>query len=396
MKRKFQEQRNKRINVIHRFFALFNWLYIAIVIMVAIGVGILISSYWIADNDLKNIFVGLGTGVVTSALVSLYIDSINRKIEKKKLNKYKSMLLNPLYNAVKSLYIHIALNINEYRVREDISGYFLLPMDETNALADFFNELKEYDLESLEEGKRKKVEDMICISEVYCREVISQFRGLPLDSLLYENLISHEEYERLKKFDIINVCMRNLSKISENHLSKKEEYALRIQLIHGMMLQMNRILIVFPDMAKRINYENGWIKKNLDNIYLYEVYPTTEEYVVQMMERMEAEEEYYAEHPEEWEPVEETEEEILHRRINTAIWAGDTETIKQCFPAIDKSNKQIQAELTWSVAKDVMRDRELREMYYRKYGERYKLRRDKKKFGRKINKYLFGHLNKKG
>lgn len=378
MKRKFQEQRNKRINVIHRFFALFNWLYIAIVIMVAIGVGILISSYWIADNDLKNIFVGLGTGVVTSALVSLYIDSINRKIEKKKLNKYKSMLLNPLYNAVKSLYIHIALNINEYRVREDISGYFLLPMDETNALADFFNELKEYDLESLEEGKRKKVEDMICISEVYCREVISQFRGLPLDSLLYENLISHEEYERLKKFDIINVCMRNLSKISENHLSKKEEYALRIQLIHGMMLQMNRILIVFPDMAKRINYENGWIKKNLDNMYLYEVYPTTEEYAVQMMERMEAEEEYYAEHPEEWEPVEETEEEILHRRINTAIWAGDTETIKQCFPAIDKSNKQIQAELTWSVAKDVMRDRELREMYYRKYGERYKLRRDKK------------------
>lgn len=120
----------------------------------------------------------------------------------------------------------------------------------------------------MEEGKRKKVEDMICISEVYCREVISQFRGLPLDSLLYENLISHEEYERLKKFDIINVCMRNLSKISENHLSKKEEYALRIQLIHGMMLQMNRILIVFPDMAKRINYENGWIKK-IWIIYIY-------------------------------------------------------------------------------------------------------------------------------
>lgn len=384
----FKDQGIKRKDIIKKFFIQFNWLYSAIVIMISIGVGILISSYWIKDNDLKNITVGLGTGVVTSALVSLYIDSINRKIEKKKLNKYKNMILNPLYNAVKSLYIHIVLNINEYRVREDISGYVLLPMEETNTLADFFNELKGYEIESLSDEKWKKIADMLSISEVQCREVISQLRGLPLDSLLFENLISHEEYERLKKFDIINVCMSNLSKISENDLSVKEEYALRIQLIHGMMLQMNRILMVFPDMAKRINCENDWIKKNLDDIYIYEVYPTTEEYAVQMMERMEAEAEYYAEHPEAMEPVEETEEEILHRRINTAIWAGDRETIKQYFPEIDRNNKQIQAELTWSVAKSVMKDKELREMYYKKYGKRYKLRKDKNKLGRNLKKYF--------
>jgi len=190
------------------------------------------------------------------------------------------------------------------------------------------------------------------------------------------------------------VCIGNLSKISENNLSMKEEYALRIQLIHGMMLQMNRILMVFPDMAKRINFENDWIKKNLDDIYIYEVYPTTEEYAVQMMERMEAEAEYYAEHPEALEPVEETEEEILHRRINTAIWAGDRETIKQYFPEIDKNDKQIQAELTWSVAKSVMKDKKLREMYYKKYGKRYKLRKDKKKLGRNLKKY-FSMLKKR-
>lgn len=388
MKLLFKGQESKQKNTIKKSFVQFNWLYSAIVIMIGIGVGILISSYWIKDNDLKNITVGLGTGVVTSALVSLYIDSINRKVEKKKLNKYKNMILNPLYNAVKSLYIHIALNINEYRVREDISGYVFLPMDETSALADFFNELKEYDLESMSEEKKRKIEDMLSISAVQCREVISQFRGLPLDSLLFENLISHEEYERLKKFDIINVCIGNLSKISEKNLSGKEEYVLRIQLIHGMMLQMNRILMVFPDMAKRINFENNWIKKNLDDIYIYEIYPTTEEYAAQMMERMEAEAEYYADHPEALEPVEETEEEILHRRINTAIWAGDKETVKQYFPEIDKNNKQIQAELTWSVARSVMKDRELREMYYKKYGKRYKMRKDKKKFGRNISRHF--------
>ena len=354
-------------------------LYFAIIIMSIMGAGILVSSYWITDNDLKNIFVGLGTGVVTSALVSLYIDAINRKIEKKKLNKYRDMLLNPLYNAVKSLYIHIALNINEYRVREEIPGYLFLPMEETKALGDFLNELKKHDLESLEETKRKRLDEMLCVSEVYYREVISQFRGLPLDSLLYENLILYEGYEKLKKFDIINVCMRNLAIISEDNVSEKEKYELRIQLFHGMLLQINRILKVFPDMAKKIDHENDWIKENLDNIFIYEVYPTTEAYAAQMMERMEAEAEYYAEHPEAWDPVEESEEDILHRKINTAIWAGDIETIKQCFPEIDKNNKQIQSELTWSIAKKVMKDKELKQMYYEKYGIKYKMRRDKRR-----------------
>lgn len=395
MKRFWAKRRKKLTNGICEFLDKFNWLYIAIVFMVIIGVGILVSSYWIIDNDLKNIFVGLGTGIVTSALVSLYIDAINRKIEKRKLNKYKNMILNPLYNAVRSLYIHVALNINEYRVREDISGYLFLPMDETKVLGDFFNGLKEYEVEVLETEKKKKLYDMLCVSEVFYREVISQFRGLPLDSLLYENLLLHDEYEKLKKFDIVNVCMRNISKISEESVSEKEEYALRIQLLHGMLLLINRILKVFPDMAKKISTENNWIKNNLDDIYINEIYPTTEAYAVQMMERMEAEAEYYAEHPEEWDPPEETEEDILHRKINTAIWAGDKDIIKQCFPEIDKNNKQIQSELTWSVAKDVMKDRELRELYYKKYGEKYRMRRDGCKLLKKLNRYFKRHLKKK-
>ena len=40
-----------------------------------------------------------------------------------------------------------------------------------------------------------------------------------MDSLLYENLLLHDEYEKLKKFDIVNVCMRNISKISEESVS---------------------------------------------------------------------------------------------------------------------------------------------------------------------------------
>lgn len=152
--------RKKLMNSVREFLSKLNWLYIAIIVMIVIGIAILVSSHWIVSADSKNICVGLGTGIVTSALVSLYIDAINRKVEKNKLSKYKNMLLNPLYNAVRSLYIHVILNLNEYRVREKVSGYLFLPMEKTEELSNFLNELKAYDLNSVDETKGKDL--MIC------------------------------------------------------------------------------------------------------------------------------------------------------------------------------------------------------------------------------------------
>lgn len=85
------------------------------------------------------------------------------------------------------------------------------------------------------------------------------------------------------------------------------------------------------------------------------------------------------EYPEAFEDMEESEEDKLFEKINEAIWAGDVETIKKCFPQIDKNDKQIQAELTWIVAKDVMKNRELRELYFQKYGVKYKVRKEKRR-----------------
>ena len=68
----------------------------------------------------------------------------------------------------------------------------------------------------------------------------------------------------------------------------------------------------------------------------------------------------------------------MKQKINTAIWSCDVETIKKCFPEIDKNNKGIQSMLTWKLAKDVMKDKQLRRMYYEKYGEKYKVKKEKR------------------
>lgn len=356
------------------------WYYIALIVIIMCGIGLLVVSYWIADSDLKNIAVGLGTGIVTSALVTLYIDIINTTIENQKLAKYKIMLLYPLYNAVKMLYVQAVLRINEYRVREEKGNSFFFPMKNTKEFSDFLNEMKEIDIESVDDEKKKKrLDEFSSVSMVYFREVISQYEGLPFESLILDNIITQEEYNKLKKFELLNESKKCLGLLNDKTISEKERYRTSVQLLHCMMLFINRLMEIFDFVALKIETENRWIKEHLDAIYYNEIYVFSDEYIEQYLERAEAEAEYYAEHPELLEGVEESEEDQLHRKINTAIWSRDAETIKKCFPQIDKNNKQIQSELTWSVAKDVMKDKELRELYYQKYGIKYKVRKEKRK-----------------
>lgn len=359
-----------------------NKLYLAIAIMILFGVGLLVLSFWLSDADMKNIAVGLGTGVVTSSLVTLYIEFINSQIQNKKLIKYKQMLLNPLYNAVKSLYVQAILSVNEYRIREEKGRNFLLPMEDTKELSDFFKEMKDIEIESVKDKKQmERLDDFSDVALVYFREVISQYEGLPFESLILDNIITQDEYDKLKHYTLLNESVRCINALTEKEktLSEQEKYYTRIQLLHCMLLFMNRIMRIFDFIAKKIKYENEWIEQHLSEVYYNEIYSFSDEYIQQQCERAEAEAEYYAEHPELLEQVEESEEDQLHRKINEAIWAGDEKTIIDCFPQIDKNNKQIQSELTWNLAKDVMKNKELRKLYYEKYGVKYKVRKEKRR-----------------
>ena len=203
--------------------------------------------------------------------------------------------------------------------------------------------------------------------------------GAALESLLLDNIITQEEYDNLKHFTLINECKKCIHMLSDNNMLDKDKYYTSVHLNHCMLLFMNRLARMFKFIEVQIEAENKWIKTHLDDIYYNEVYLFSDEYVEQWAERAEAEAEYYAEHPEAFEDMEESEEDRLFEKINEAIWAGDVETIKKCFPQIDKNDKQIQAELTWIVAKDVMKNRELRELYFQKYGVKYKVRKEKRR-----------------
>ena len=192
---------------IKAFFEKRNWNYVAIIAIIFGGAVVVYTSCWINDSDRRNIAVGIGTGIITSALVTLYLEIINAQIERKKLQKYKKMIFSPLCDSVRKLYIHIILNIDEYRVREEKKTLFFIPMKETKEISDFFKKMQEIDIESItEEKEKRKLEEFSTISLVYFKEIISQYEGLPFESLLLDNIITQEEYDNLKASTVADIA----------------------------------------------------------------------------------------------------------------------------------------------------------------------------------------------
>ena len=370
---------SKKLNILQEKV---NMLYVAISILVVVAIGALIGSCWMPEsyNDVKNIVVGLSTGIITSALVTVYIENINARMDKKRKVRYKQMLLNPLYMSIDRLYKRLILNINEYRVREEYVGYYFLPIKETKEISEFFDSLRNIDFEKIEDEKKdKNFKNLMDIPMIYYNEILSQYKGILFESLVLDNIISQEEYEAMKHFDIVNECARLFELVSRGQMERQDEYRTKIQLMHGMTIFINRMMRIFDQIVKSAKIDNERIKNYLDDIWYHEVYVNSEEYVERCMKEMESRAQYYDEHPELIDVYEEDgEEDQLYKKINTAIWSCDVETIKKCFPEIDKNNKGIQSMLTWKLAKDVMKDKQLRRMYYEKYGEKYKVKKEKR------------------
>lgn len=107
---------------------------------------------------------------------------------------------------------------------------------------------------------------------VIFKEVISQYEALPFESLVIEKIITQDEYDQLKHFELVNECNRCLNILNNMDLMELERYKTTVHLMHVMFLFINRLVRIFDFMSSKIEIENKRIKSHLDDIYYNEVY----------------------------------------------------------------------------------------------------------------------------
>ena len=349
-----------------------NAFYVAIFIIIMGGISVLAIS-GLFRTDVENIMVGLGTGIITSALVTFLVDLASKKVEKKRSIRYRRMVLEPLSRASRNLYRCIANRLNIYRMYDENKSYyyFLLPCNDMRVITAYFKRLESLELKSCSEEQNRELNKLIDIDSSWYRALISQYKTLPLETLLLDDVISKEEYNKLKNYTPIETCERNIYELEKNNISEQERYVAAIQLMKISYGIMNKLIFMFDFIGQILLEENDYIKMNLDTTWYSNYYVYSDEYISNEIER--------SQHPrEEHAVLEETEENAdmeLHNRLMFAIFMDDVDEMKKLFSEIDKNNKIMQKELTSESAKTVMKDKDLRKMYQEKYGMKYVLKK---------------------
>lgn len=343
-----------------------NWLYVCIFTIIFFGAAMLIFSSF-TSSVLQNVLIGLGTGFITSSIVTLFIEIINKRFNKTKIAKYKRIILNPIAEITKKLYIDSTIRINEFLIENNSNDWIINYNIDSTKLKDFFTSLKKRNFIEQDKNTKKALYEMLSLPTLLYDQLLKLYSDIPLDSLLFDNVISEEENNALKRSYIFLACKDKLSEVKGTKIDNQKTYVLFVDLLYTITSLLIKVINTFNFIQNQVGYENENIINHLEDKYFYEVYSQTEEYVLQEVERAESEMEDY-EQPYE----EETDKKKLYRNINTAIWSRDKKEIIKLFPQIDKDDSEIKKLFIWRISARLMKDKLLRQMYLDKFGVKYK------------------------
>ena len=352
-----------------------NCMFFALLAIALTGGAMLSCSFFIQDYKMQNVFVGLGTGLLASSIVSISAEIINKQNIKNKICKYKLMLLNPISKITESIYVNTIVRINEFLLDKNQSASWIVDLnDDYDELKKFIEELKKIDYLSENEANRKRLDELLNLPIPYYKEAVSLYYNIPFDTLLWEGLITQDEYNKLKSFWIVDKCKESIYKSTDNFkIDSQVKYTERIQLFERVIELIKKIINIFDFTKSKAEYHSKDIVEYLDYKYYRDVYCNSDEYIIQQLERNESEMDYYLEHPDEIpEYIEETAEDKLHKEINQAIWTQDKEKIIELFPKISKTDIDTKKLFTWQLSDKLMKDKVLRQLYLEKYGIKYK------------------------
>lgn len=275
-----------------------NWLYFTIVAMFVIGVGMLGISFFISTADVKNVLVGLGTGTITSSLVTLGIEMSNNRIDMTRTKRVKKLLFNPIVESMKSVYNENAYRINRYTIKQK-NDRPILPLYKGEAFKLFIDKLEGIELRECIEEERDNLKELLDIPAICYKEFLTLYKAIPFESLLLENIISQQEYDELKNFELVERCVESLGQIDNSDLENQDKYIRKVDLLGNIQLLVNRMIMLLEYVEPEMEYNDEQLMIGFDNLYFNEVYSKSDEYMEKELDYQMHLEKYYEEHPEE-------------------------------------------------------------------------------------------------
>lgn len=354
------------------------WIYTLIGI---IGILLIVLSIVCSEcTALSSTFSGLGTGAFSSLIVSLLFNlAADRRIEKEKKTN-KNIILHDIMYAAKDSYIDLIYRINEYIVLSESNlKCIYTAYDDTTELKKLWEHLNTINYNALSEKQKKQINKLFNFGSYRIDRLASEILHLPKQSYFLQGIINEDEMNSLSSNLFIDKYTEYVSHIREFWDNEVIDYEKCLILLRITISCCCQVISTFEECKAKVKAEESAIKEEIDNLYYYEVYCKSEEYLKNEIERVEAEQAYYDEHPELLEELEaqyeqwenETPTDRAIRDMECLFFGFSAYSFEDLLKRADKSDPRLMAFFKRKEIKKIIKKPKFKQIIISTYGKKY-------------------------
>ncbi len=269
-----------------------------------IGIALIVLSFFLKDNWI-NVSSGVGTGLLTSLVVSVAINYENDKQQERKLLEDKKLVLSDIIDGSIDIYGDVVYRINEYVMFSNIllkSFYGLY--DNFSSYNEFEDYLKKLDIDKLSASERKHLETLFNIGDYRIDYLVAELKRLPKHEYYLKGLLTKDEFNGLTSNFADDTYMDYAEHINDFWNNGIINYEKCVRFLRMTLYICSNIISSIQYCRADVIEKEKNIKDNLDQRYFEEIYSQSDEYIEKQIAEAQARDEYYATHPEEYEKAE--------------------------------------------------------------------------------------------
>lgn len=283
------------------------------------AVGLICLSFFVTNNW-GNICSGVGTGLLTSLVVSVLINAENDVREKRKRDEEKRFVLNDIIEISLDVYEDVIYRINEFITMTSICGTPIYELYENfSVYNDFEVILKDFDITNATSDEKERLCKLFNFENYRIDLLIAELKRLPKSEYYLRGILTQEECNNLISNyanDTYLAYADLIQRFDEDSAKSKEDC---IRFLRMTVYICSKTISCFSYSKNKAKEQENIIKERISQLYYDEIYSQSDEYIEEQRQRAEAEEEYYAAHPEEWERMESEWEESLNETAEDRV-----------------------------------------------------------------------------
>lgn len=345
MKRLLRLFKDKIIKPIHDF-VIKNSKALIYIMVFLVGLILISLSFLKLETNWNNVCCGVGTGILTSLFVTIIVNAENEAREKRKTEREKHFLLNDIILSSLDVYEDVTYRINEFitlselKLSEKYCFY-----EDFKQFNEFANYLKSLNIESLSEQEKERLDKLFNFRNYRIDYLISNIKHLPRQEYFLRGILTQEEYHGFVSQSANDSYLSYAEHINEFWRDEVLDLEKCIYFLRMTLYITTKIISTFDYALKRVKAIEDNIKEAINQLYFDEVYSKSDEYIQNMINRGEAECEYYASHPEEAEELErffeKTEEDWILDDLYSCLFGFEACDIRPILNKLDKSSQKV-------------------------------------------------------